>query len=78
VAVLAPGDVLLLYTDGVTDTVNPQRTRFGAQRLLEVAQEPPGRSAHEIRAAILAALDRFAGDAPQLDDVTLVVLGRDA
>jgi serine phosphatase RsbU (regulator of sigma subunit)/DNA-binding NarL/FixJ family response regulator len=77
-AVLSPGDVLLLYTDGVTDTVNPQRTRFGAQRLLEVAQEPPGRSAHEIQAAILAALDRFAGDAPQLDDVTLVVLGRDA
>ena len=76
--VLGPGDVLLLYTDGVTDTVNPQRTRFGAQRLLEVAQEPPGRSAHEIQAAILAALDRFAGDAPQLDDVTLVVLGRDA
>jgi serine phosphatase RsbU (regulator of sigma subunit)/DNA-binding NarL/FixJ family response regulator len=78
VAVLEPGDVLLLYTDGVTDTVSPQRTRFGAQRLLEVTQEPPGRSAREIQAAILDALDRFAGNEPQQDDVTLVVLGRDA
>jgi serine phosphatase RsbU (regulator of sigma subunit)/DNA-binding NarL/FixJ family response regulator len=76
--VLGPGDVLLLYTDGVTDATTPQETMFGTQRLLEVAQEHPGRSADEIQAAILAALDRFSGDAPQLDDVTLVVLSRDA
>ena len=75
---LGPQEVLLLYTDGVTDACNPQRTAFGVRRLLDVAQEDPRRSAPEIQAAILAALARFAGDEPQLDDVTLVVLGRDA
>ncbi|MGD8794779.1 MAG: SpoIIE family protein phosphatase [Anaerolineae bacterium] len=75
---IGPGDVLLLYTDGVTDTFSPRKTRFGNQGLLEVAREHAGRSAGEIKTAILAALDHFAGDTPQLDDVTLVVLSRDA
>jgi serine phosphatase RsbU (regulator of sigma subunit)/DNA-binding NarL/FixJ family response regulator len=76
--VIGPGDVLLVYTDGVTDTLSPRKASFGSQKLLQVVQEHPGRSAGEIKAAILGALDHFAGDAPQPDDVTLVVLSRDA
>jgi serine phosphatase RsbU (regulator of sigma subunit)/DNA-binding NarL/FixJ family response regulator len=76
--VLGPADVLLLYTDGVTDALSPRGTAFGTERLLQAAQQRPAGSAHGIQTAILAALDRFTGDAPPLDDITLVVLGRDA
>jgi serine phosphatase RsbU (regulator of sigma subunit)/DNA-binding NarL/FixJ family response regulator len=75
---LAPGDLLLSYTDGITDAVDPSNTMFGIQGLLQVAQEHHGRSAETVQAAILAALERFTGDTPQLDDVTLVVLRREA
>jgi sigma-B regulation protein RsbU (phosphoserine phosphatase) len=72
------GDRLLLYTDGVTDATSPQETMFGDDRLLEVTQEHAARPVDQIQAAILGALDRFTADAPQLDDITLVVLARDA
>ncbi|MGC9334648.1 MAG: SpoIIE family protein phosphatase [Anaerolineae bacterium] len=75
---LNPADVLLLYTDGVTDAQSPEGAAFGAQRLLRVAQERAAGSAVEIQAAILRALERFTGDAAQEDDITLVVLTRDA
>jgi serine phosphatase RsbU (regulator of sigma subunit) len=65
---LGPADVLLLYTDGVTDALSPQGTAFGVERLLIAARQGPAGSAGEIQAAILAALDRFTGDTPQLDD----------
>jgi len=76
--VLGPADVLLLYTDGVTDALSPQEMAFGVEGLLQAAQQGPGGSAAEIQAAILGALDRFTGDAPPLDDITLVVVGRHA
>jgi sigma-B regulation protein RsbU (phosphoserine phosphatase) len=76
--VLGPSDMLLLYTDGVTDALGPQDAPFGTERLLQaVQQHVPGPPA-DVQAAILAALDGFAGDTPQLDDITLVVLGRNA
>ncbi len=75
---LGPADLLVLYTDGVTDALSPQGVAFGTQRLLKAAQQYPGGSAAEIQASILSALDRFTGETPQLDDITLVVLGRDA
>jgi serine phosphatase RsbU (regulator of sigma subunit)/DNA-binding NarL/FixJ family response regulator len=73
---IGPKDVLLLYTDGVTDALSPEETVFGAERLLDAAQQHPGGSADEIRADVLKALDRFTGDVPPLDDITLVVVGR--
>jgi serine phosphatase RsbU (regulator of sigma subunit) len=45
---------------------------------LQVAEETTGRSAGELAGAIMTALDRFAGSAPQVDDITLVIVGRDA
>jgi serine phosphatase RsbU (regulator of sigma subunit)/DNA-binding NarL/FixJ family response regulator len=76
---LNPADVLLLYTDGVTDAQNPEGTAFGAQRLIKVAQQrATAGSAAKIQATILRALERFTGDAAQQDDITLVVLTRDA
>ncbi|MGD8968292.1 MAG: SpoIIE family protein phosphatase [Anaerolineae bacterium] len=74
---LAPGDVLVLYTDGVTDAQGAHGTFFGADRLLTSVRANVGRSAKDIQDAILADIDAFAGDASQGDDIALVILVRD-
>ena len=71
---LAPGELLLAFTDGVTDAVNPANQLFSDERLHDVfdrlSREPPQR----VVDAIAAAVNRFAAGAPQEDDVTLLVL----
>jgi serine phosphatase RsbU (regulator of sigma subunit) len=74
---LAPGDVLLLYTDGVTEAQDRQERFFGQERLLAAAQAHLGRSAQELQQALLAKVYDFVGDAPQFDDITLMVLVRE-
>jgi len=74
---LAPGDVLVLYTDGVTDAESGQGSFFGRERLLEIAQANLGRSAQDIQDALIAGVHQFMGDAPQFDDITLVIAVRD-
>ncbi|MGD9029574.1 MAG: PP2C family protein-serine/threonine phosphatase [Anaerolineae bacterium] len=75
---LAPGDVLVLYTDGITEAQNGQEVFFGKERLLEIAKANVGRSAREIQDVLLAAVHEFVGEAPQFDDITLMVLVRDS
>jgi sigma-B regulation protein RsbU (phosphoserine phosphatase) len=74
---LAPGDALVLYTDGVTEARNERDTFFKEDRLLECVQAVRGRSAREIQNAILADVREFVGDAPQSDDIALMVVARD-
>jgi serine phosphatase RsbU (regulator of sigma subunit) len=74
---LEPGDVLLLYTDGIPDAVNEDGEFFDDDNLLEVAQLNSDTPAHEIQAAIIEQLHQFSGDTPQVDDITLMVLKRD-
>ena len=71
---LLPGDILLLYTDGVTETRNRQGEEFGEARFEDLVRRQVDRPASELRDAILEAVDRFRGDAPQHDDITLVVI----
>jgi hypothetical protein len=73
--VLAPGESLVLYTDGVTDAVGPDGERFGRDRLL-AALAAPADSAQELADRIRAALIAFAGGSPQRDDVACLVLRR--
>ena len=75
---LAPGDVLVLYTDGIIEAENAQGEFLGMEQLLDSVRTNMGRSAREIQDGILADLHRFAGDTPQSDDIALVVLTRDA
>ncbi len=70
------GDVLALYTDGVTEALNIDGEEFGVDRLEHVMQASADRSAEEIVAAIEAAVDEFVGNEPPFDDFTLVVLKR--
>ncbi|MBU1878798.1 MAG: GAF domain-containing protein, partial [Chloroflexi bacterium] len=71
---LALGDVLVLYTDGVTDAIDAQDHEFGEERLAALVQQHAHRPAREIVAAIDQAVADFVGDTPAFDDFTLVVL----
>ena len=73
---LAPGDVLLLYTDGITEAQNAQEAFFDEDRLLEFVRASLGRSAQDIQDGLIARVDAFVGDAPQSDDITLMVVVR--
>ncbi len=77
IAQLAPGDVLVLYTDGITEAQDRRETFFGQERLLEIAQANLGRSAQGIHEALIREVYDFVGDAPQFDDITLMVVARD-
>jgi sigma-B regulation protein RsbU (phosphoserine phosphatase) len=74
--ILEPGDVLVLYTDGVTEALNSADEEFGVGRLERATRANADRSAEEIVQAIQAAVDDFAGNIPPFDDFTLVVLKR--
>ena len=73
---LAPGDVLLLYTDGITEAQNAQEEFFDEDRLREFVRASLGRSAQDVQDGIIAQVDAFVGDAPQSDDITLMALVR--
>jgi sigma-B regulation protein RsbU (phosphoserine phosphatase) len=72
------GDALVLYTDGITEAQNAQEELFEEERLLKTAKAHLRSSAQEIQEALLAEVHGFAGDAPQSDDLTLVVVVRGA
>jgi sigma-B regulation protein RsbU (phosphoserine phosphatase) len=79
---LAQGDLLLLYTDGITEAHNEQGEAFGDARLLRLARacldaaDPLGPSAQQMQDAILQGVLEFTGKAPQSDDIALAVLTR--
>jgi serine phosphatase RsbU (regulator of sigma subunit) len=75
-AQLDPGDVLILYTDGIPDAQNDDGEFFGEQALVEIAKDNLGRTAEEIQSKILDEVYQFVGEAPQFDDITLIVLIR--
>ena len=76
---LDPGDILVMYTDGITEAVDTAleevaENLFEEQRLFEVMRKHQSGSAREIQAAILNAISEHTGDSPQSDDITLVVI----
>ncbi|HEU5098326.1 MAG TPA: PP2C family protein-serine/threonine phosphatase, partial [Roseiflexaceae bacterium] len=74
---LEPGDLLLLYTDGVSEAQNGAGEFFEVERMLAAAHVGPAQTAQAAHASILAAVDRFVGDALQSDDLTLLVVKRE-
>ena len=73
---LDPGDVLVLYSDGITEAQNAQQAFFGTERLLKVLQAGLTHPAQGVQDAVLAEVHSFVGDAPQFDDITLMVVVR--
>jgi sigma-B regulation protein RsbU (phosphoserine phosphatase) len=71
---LASGDVIILYTDGVTEAVNAREEMFEIPRLIEVILRTRSRSAHEMVESIIDAVNEFSRNQPQYDDITLMVV----
>ena len=71
---LAPGDMLLLYTDGVTEAMNGQKAFYQEERLIGVAEQHKQGSPEELVREILDSVRAFAGNEPQSDDITLLAL----
>jgi sigma-B regulation protein RsbU (phosphoserine phosphatase) len=72
---LSPGDALLLFTDGITDALNPAQKQFTEPRLIEVATSPAP-SARGLIQNLMDALDRHIANREQYDDITLLAVYR--
>jgi len=72
-----PGDTLVLYTDGVTEAVNEDYDEFGLRRLSMIAREHQSESAAAVVTAATKAIRDHAGETPQFDDITLIVMKRE-
>jgi sigma-B regulation protein RsbU (phosphoserine phosphatase) len=68
-----PGTVVVIGTDGITETRSPAGEFFGAERVRQILRANASASAAAIQAAVIDAVQAFRGSAPQEDDVTLVV-----
>jgi sigma-B regulation protein RsbU (phosphoserine phosphatase) len=71
-----PGDVLVFYTDGVTEAINTSHHMFGMDRLKAVLAASAAESAQDVSLAIVQAYNDFTGDQEQSDDVTFFVVKR--
>ena len=74
---MGPGDLLALYSDGVTEACNPvEGEEFGEERLLQTLRDHAEKPAQKVIDAVIARIAEFTGNAPLADDVTLVVVRR--
>lgn len=71
---LKKGDVLLLYTDGITEAMNPRREQFGEKRLLDLVRQHHELSAEEFVQKLSEEIARFTEEYPQNDDITCVAI----
>ncbi|MEZ4699938.1 MAG: GAF domain-containing SpoIIE family protein phosphatase [Rhodothermales bacterium] len=75
---LGPGDVLLLYSDGLNEAWNDAHVQFGEERIAEILRDSRAETAEGIVERLTRAVQRHAGSAPQSDDMTLLVVKRTA
>jgi sigma-B regulation protein RsbU (phosphoserine phosphatase) len=71
---LEPGDVVVVYTDGVTEARDSSDEEFGEERLLSCVQANRTRSPVELVECVLSAVQQFSADTAQSDDLTMLVL----
>ncbi|MBB5059276.1 serine phosphatase RsbU (regulator of sigma subunit)/pSer/pThr/pTyr-binding forkhead associated (FHA) protein [Granulicella aggregans] len=71
---LAPGDTLLLYTDGITEAEDKDRQLFQDERLKQVFSQHQDASLQDLQDGIVRAIEKFTGGTSQSDDVTLLVV----
>ena len=71
---LNPGDMLFLYTDGITEADNPYKELYGETRLLEALNSHPDAPLKELCVTIRRDIDGFASGAEQADDITMLVM----
>lgn len=71
---LSPGDRVIFYTDGIVEAMNSRNEMFGFDRLLAVVGNAGSMPANALHEHILRSVTEFSGDAPQHDDLTIIVL----
>ena len=71
---LAAGDLILLVTDGIEETMSADNTLFGPERVLDVVRQNREKPAAEIVAALHRSAREFSGHTPQIDDITAIVV----
>ena len=71
---LKPGDRLFLYTDGVPEATNVENKLYGEDRLLSFMNQNASMEATKLLPALKANIDDFVGEAPQFDDITMLML----
>jgi len=71
---LAPGDIILLYTDGITEARNAAGDLFGDNRLLQTLQGGESEAIATLLPRILTEIDVWAANCPQSDDITLLTV----
>lgn len=76
IAKFSPGDLLVLYTDGITEARNRQGAFFGEQRLLNALRNSLGQPAQQVQQALLDEVQQFSGGAARDDDIALIVMAR--
>ncbi len=74
----APGDMLVLLSDGIYEYPNADNEEFGEQRVIEIIQANHRKPASELSSILLAAVRSFANGSPQQDDITVVLVKREA
>ena len=73
---LKPGECVVMYTDGVVEALNAEGEQFGVERLQKVFEGVPPRNAKEAVEKIFDQMYEFAGDTPQFDDATCLIILR--
>ena len=71
---LEPGDKLFQYTDGVTEATDSANQLYGMERLSDVLNKVKDDTPEAVLDAVKTDIDRFVGDAPQFDDITMLCL----
>jgi serine phosphatase RsbU (regulator of sigma subunit) len=74
---LAAGDVIVLFTDGITEAMNPESDLFGETRLSRIVEEHGHLESGELRERIMREIEAFVGSADQHDDMTMILLKLD-
>jgi len=71
---IKPGDVIVAYTDGITEAMNRDGEEWGMQNFLEAVRQASSEGANSVLNNVRQRLERFVGDNPQYDDMTLLAL----
>ncbi len=71
---MQPGDLIVYYTDGLTEAENPQGEYYGEERLVQAVLKMAGQSAQEVRDFILQDVETFCAGQPPFDDLTMLVV----
>ena len=70
---LDPGDILMVYSDGLTDAEDPSGEMFGEERLKEIIRREAPSGSEQLHKATLAAIEQFTRGRAQTDDITIII-----